>query len=83
MLEDMTAANKISSILSVHACPMGTICGSLSGSQRRVKSSTDNLGSDREADRARARDRIAQLLVPLEIARQREGQIVWHVVWQR
>ena len=46
----------------------------------KVKTATANLRH--EKDRSKAKNRLATLVVPLELARQGAGDIVWHVMWQ-
>ncbi len=47
----------------------------------QIKTATSNLGH--EKDRAKAKNRVATLVVPLELAREGSGDVVWHVMWQR
>jgi hypothetical protein len=49
----------------------------------KLKSSTDNLDRDQEPDRAKAKNRIARLVLPLDFAREHEGGVVWHVIWEK
>ena len=47
----------------------------------QIKTDTANLKHER--DRVKAKNRVATLVVPLNLAAEGSGDIVWHVMWQR
>jgi hypothetical protein len=48
---------------------------------QQIKTSLDDLEGAK--NRARAADRVATLVVPLEFAREDRGMVVWHLMWHK